>query len=147
VTFEHIFAFLPFWPLLVFPVWNFVWLLSGVRGGRWMRPRWFMLAGCTLLYLLALVWVGGIEAGGLDPENACRLCQQPYDEAFLEAHRAEAFRLFPLSTHCNDTYDLVPVWVNPALVVISLLVVASVVGAVWTWQRPSCVRREETGSQ
>jgi hypothetical protein len=133
--FEHLLAFLQFWPLLVVPVWSFVTLWLKARAGRWKRPGWFAQSGCTLIYLQALVWVRGALAGALRPDKDCLVHQQPYDEAFREAHRVEHLRLFPLTNRCNATYDLVPLWVNPTLVVIGVLLAASVIGFASTWGR------------
>jgi len=135
--FEHLIAFLQFWPLLVVPVWSLVRLWSRARAGRWRRPGWFAQAGCTSFYLLTLAWMRGFLAGGLRTDKDCLVHQQPYDEAFREAHQVEQFRFFPLTNSCNATYDLVPVWVNPAVVVFGVLLLVSVVGAVSTWGRPA----------
>ena len=54
--------------------------------------------------------------------------QQPGGEAFHESHQVEQFRFVPLTNRCNATYCLVPVWVNPAIVVFGVLLLVSVVG-------------------
>ncbi|RYZ32001.1 MAG: hypothetical protein EOP01_02155 [Propionibacteriaceae bacterium] len=140
--FEHLIASLQFCPLLIIPVWSSVRLWSRARAGRWRRPGWFAEAGCTSFYLLALAWMRGFLAGGLRTDKDCLVHHQHYDEAFREAHHAELFRLFPLTNPCNATYDLVPAWVNPAVVVFGALLMASAVGLASTCGRPS--RRPST---
>ena len=76
-------------------------------------------------------------------ESCTRLSHQPYDNTYVEAHRADYFRLFPLSSKCNADYDLVPAWVNPTVAVLFLLFVASVAGLVWT----TAIRLRQTSSK
>lgn len=130
---EQIAAALPFLPFLIMPVWSACRLVRAARAGRWRRAGWFARAAWTAAYVDVLVWLRGILAGGLNSEQACNVWhQQPYDAAFREAHHLELFRLFPLTNPCNAYFDLVPIWVNPSLVVLTVLVLLSVAGLIWT---------------
>ncbi|PJM94957.1 hypothetical protein [Streptomyces sp. CB01373] len=94
-------------------------------GGRWRRSAgWF--AGTAVLLLLGTVasWLVGAMAGtSLDPAEACHSAGQTYDEAYRSAHLNET-QFFPLHDKCNAGYDMVPGWVNPAVVVLPVLAVA-----------------------
>lgn len=106
-------------------------MVRALRAGDWRRPGWFGHAAWASFFLLVLVWLRGAMSGGLDMEETCRITHhQPYDDAYYDAHRRDYFRLFPLSNHCNADYDMVPSWVNPAVAVLSLLVLASLTGLV-----------------
>lgn len=106
-------------------------MVRGARLGDWRRPGWFGHAAWASFALLALVWLWGALSGGLDIEETCRLRHhEPYDEAYYQAHRDDYFRLFPLSQKCNAGYDLVAPWVNPAVAVLFLLLLAALTGLV-----------------
>ncbi|MFI5928893.1 hypothetical protein ACIA3K_23385 [Micromonospora sp. NPDC051543] len=67
----------------------------------------------------------------MSSEESCRQAGVSYDSAYRAVHWRESSRWFPLRDRCNATYDLVPVWVNPALVLLSLLAVSCIGAAVW----------------
>ncbi|MFF9123819.1 hypothetical protein ACF09J_11025 [Streptomyces sp. NPDC014889] len=94
-------------------------------GGRWRRSAgWF--AGTAVLLLLGTVaawFVGALAGTSLDPAKACHAVGQTYDEDYRSAHLNDT-QLFPLHDPCNAGYDLVPGWVNPAVVVLPALAVA-----------------------
>lgn len=112
--------------LLVLAVW--VWPLVT---GRWRRPGWFFGTAGLCLVAIPVVWFVGAFSGGLDPEESCHLAGQAYDESYRAAHWREAARWFPLHNRCSAGYDLVPPWVNPALVVLPLLALACLGVASW----------------
>lgn len=97
------------------------WARALVRG-RWRySPGWF--AGTAVLLLLATgvtYLVGALAGASLDPAEACAARGQIYDGAYITEHFDEQTRVFPLRNACNADYDLVPAWVNPALVVLPL---------------------------
>lgn len=130
---ERVASLIPFLVLLAVPAVSTVKLIGALRTGTWKRPGWFAHATWTTFLLTALIWLKGVFSGGLDSETSCTVGHhQPFDEVYRQAHRADLFRLFPLSNKCNADYDLVPIWVNPLLVVFFLLFVASVAGFLWT---------------
>lgn len=98
--------------------------------GRWRTPGWFVATAAICAGAAAVTWFVGAFAGGLDVGEACQAAGAAYDDAYRSAHWREPSRLFPLHNRCNAGYDLVPAWVNPALVLLPLLAVASLVVAV-----------------
>ncbi|MCX5370292.1 hypothetical protein [Streptomyces sp. NBC_00103] len=93
---------------------------------------------------LFLTWFWGAWSGGLDVAETCALLKgQKYDDAYRAEHWREPSRVFPLHNKCNASYDLVPAWVNPMLVLLAFLAVAGLIAAVWAtavrlrrlWQR------------
>lgn len=105
-------------------------MVRGLRAGTWRRPGWFGHAAWASLFLLVSVWLWGAMSGGLNIEKSCYFHHQSYDDAYHDAHRDDYYRLFPLSRNCNADYDMVASWVNPAVVVLSLLAIVSLTGAV-----------------
>ncbi|MFI2426237.1 hypothetical protein ACH5A7_19410 [Streptomyces sp. NPDC018955] len=103
-------------------------LLSGTWRGS---PAWFgwsavlLLLGAGAGYL-----VGSLAGASLDPEEACHRAGQTYDRAYRRAHFEEYTRWFPLHDKCHAGYDLVPVWVNPVLVVLPVLALLCLARAV-----------------
>ncbi|MBK3637387.1 hypothetical protein JHN52_31695 [Streptomyces sp. MBT97] len=77
---------------------------------------------------LFVVWLWGVWSGGLDVAETCTLLRgQKYDEAYRAEHWREPSQIFPLHNRCNASYDLVPAWINPALVLLALLASVSLV--------------------
>ncbi|MEV0118301.1 hypothetical protein AB0H77_34515 [Streptomyces sp. NPDC050844] len=101
--------------------------VRALRSGRG-RGAWPMLALATapvsLLGLLVSYCVGAFS-GALRVDKSCRVRQEPYDAAYRAQHAAETDRWFPLHNKCNAHFDLVPGWVNPAVVIFAVLLVAS----------------------
>jgi len=86
------------------------------------------------LALLALVAFGvtvfsGFAASGLDIKKSCEIAHQRFDRAYLDQNWRETSQFFPMHSRCNADYDLVPGWVNPALVIFAVFAVACLVGA------------------
>jgi hypothetical protein len=129
---EYAASLIPLLLILTIPAFSVWRLIRGLRAGTWKRPGWFGHAVWASFFLTVLVWLRGLASGGLNSEDTCRFVHhQPFDAAYWEAHRDDRYRLFPLSNKCNANYDLVPAWVNPTIVVFSLLFVISVVGLCW----------------
>ncbi|EST39491.1 hypothetical protein N566_01700 [Streptomycetaceae bacterium MP113-05] len=70
---------------------------------------------------------------------------QRYDGAFWKSHAEEFQSFFPLHDKCNDSYDLVPVWVNPSIVVLTVLVVISLF-MICDFSVSKHLRRRKTGA-
>lgn len=82
--------------------------------------RWLALTMLSA-FLLVMVFLQGLSAGGLDVGEACELGGHRYDHEYRSQNAHEQLQLFPLTTKCNAEYDLVPPWTNPALAVLALL--------------------------
>ncbi|WP_274917832.1 hypothetical protein [Streptomyces sp. WZ-12] len=98
---------------------------------RQRRTGWLMLALVTApvsLLALPVSYFVGLFSGGLDVAESCRLIHhEDYDAAYRSEHAAEMDRWFPLHNKCNSDFDLVPTWVNPALVFFAALLAASII--------------------
>ncbi|MFA0842023.1 hypothetical protein [Streptomyces rochei] len=71
--------------------------------------------------------MAGIFSGGLDVEEACVHGHGVrYDDAYRAVHAEESSRWFPLHSKCNENFDFVPSWVNPAIVFFALLAAVGV---------------------
>ncbi|WND36368.1 hypothetical protein RI578_19695 [Streptomyces sp. BB1-1-1] len=118
--------------------------VRAVREGRWAQPRTWLSLGVACVSTgvggFAVAYLTGILSGGLDVEEACVHGHGVrYDDAYREAHAEEFSRWFPLHSKCNENFDLVPSWVNPAIVFFALLAAIGVLclaAAVVTALRP-----------
>ncbi|MET8170712.1 hypothetical protein ABZT34_41910 [Streptomyces sp. NPDC005329] len=91
---------------------------------------WLTLSALSCVGLF-LTWFWGAWSGGLDVAETCALLRgQKYDDAYRAEHWREPSRFFPLHNKCNASYDLVPAWVNPTLVLLALLAVGSLITGV-----------------
>ncbi|MGW2912050.1 hypothetical protein ACWC9X_16565 [Streptomyces asoensis] len=98
-----------------------------LRLTRLTALHWLTLSvlSCGALFV---VWLWGVWSGGLDVAETCTLLRgQKYDEAYRAEHWREPSQIFPLHNRCNASYDLVPAWINPALVLLALLASVSLV--------------------
>ncbi|MDQ0616649.1 hypothetical protein [Arthrobacter globiformis] len=91
-----------------------------------IRPGWVLL-GIFSVFMVPILLFFGIWVGGLDDEESCHLTHhQTYDREYRMAHPEHAGRnIFPLSNKCNADYDMVPFWMNPAIVGFALLTVGA----------------------
>ncbi|MBP0461165.1 hypothetical protein [Streptomyces montanisoli] len=116
--------------LCVWLVWNLVCLYRmarGVRSGAWRRPMWWTRLCSVALFAGLASWIWGVLSEGLDTREECVLRHhQRYDDAYRAAHEQQARGLFPLHDKCNAQYDLVPAWVNPAMVSCAVVAVAAI---------------------
>ncbi|MFB7594126.1 hypothetical protein [Streptomyces sp. NPDC056160] len=108
---------------LAVPVLPVLWLWGRpLFTGRWKSAGWFTGTAVLCTAAGAVTWLVGALAGtSLDAEEACHRDGAFYDSAYRAAHAQEGERWFPLHDRCSATHDLVPSWVNPALVVLPLL--------------------------
>ncbi|NEA66459.1 hypothetical protein [Streptomyces sp. SID12488] len=97
--------------------------------------RWGLLAwGVALVaspFLLGITFFVGIFSGGHEIDETCASLGQPLDDQYRAEHWREPGQWFPLHNKCNADYDLVPVWVNPAIVVLTLLIVVCMGIGMW----------------
>jgi hypothetical protein len=115
-----------------------VGIVAGGRGGvravrerAWTRPRTWLSWGAAGVSAgvagSAVAYVTGVLSGGLDVGEACVHGHGVrYDASYRAAHAEEFDRWFPLRSKCNEDFDLVPAWVNPAVVFFVLLGAAGV---------------------
>ncbi|WP_350003993.1 hypothetical protein [Pseudarthrobacter sp. WHRI 8279] len=91
-----------------------------------LRPGWILL-GIFSAFMVPILLFIGIFAGGLDDEESCEISRhQAYDREYRMTHPEHAGRtIFPLSNKCNADYDMVPFWMNPAVVGFALLAVGA----------------------
>lgn len=105
--------------LLVLGLWS-----RPLLTGRWKTPGWFVVTGLLCLTAMFVTWLVGALAGtATDAESSCHAAGAAYDRAYRSVHWQEPSQWFPLHNRCNAGYDLVPAWVNPALVGLPLLAV------------------------
>ncbi|WP_037840738.1 hypothetical protein [Streptomyces sp. NRRL F-5126] len=121
--------------LCVWLVWNLVCLYRiarGVRSGAWRRPMWWTRLCSVALFAGLASWVWGVLSEGLDEREECGLRHhQVYDGAYRAAHEQQGRSLFPLHDKCNAHYDLVPAWVNPAIVGCAVVAAAALAVLLW----------------
>jgi hypothetical protein len=92
---------------------------------------WTRLCSVSLFAGLAS-WLRGALSGGLDVGETCQFVHhERFDYAYRESHAEEPQKLFPLHNKCNAHYDLVPSWVNPAIVICTVVALAAVAVLVW----------------
>ncbi|MFD7102746.1 hypothetical protein [Streptomyces celluloflavus] len=97
---------------------------------RQRRSACLMLALATVpVSLLALLisYCVGVFSGALSVQKSCRVQQEHYDAAYRSQHAEEMDRWFPLHNKCNSDFDLVPAWLNPALVIFAVLLAAGII--------------------
>ncbi|MFF4084495.1 hypothetical protein ACFYZN_34635 [Streptomyces sp. NPDC001777] len=92
------------------------------------QPAVLLGAALTSASLAAMAWGFGIFSGGLDVQETCELTLHiTYDQAWRDRTGADGTSYFPLSNACNEHIDLVPAWVNPAIVALAVLAVGALV--------------------
>ncbi len=100
-----------------------------VRG--WRSPGGWVRLALTAASCALLVYVYGLfNAAVYDIGETCGRVGQPYDTGYRHAHWQEADLWFPLHNRCNAGYDLVPAYVNPLVVVLTVLTLGCAVTAV-----------------
>ncbi|MGW7577829.1 hypothetical protein [Streptomyces sp. NPDC054765] len=100
--------------------------------GRWKTPGWFVgTAGLCIIATVVTWFIGAFAGTSMDPEESCHASGTTYDRTDRSIHWQEPAQWFPLHDKCNATYDLVPAWVNPALVLLPLPAITCLAMAVW----------------
>lgn len=85
--------------------------------------RW-MTAGFLSSMLSFVLWMGGVGLSGFDLGEECAKRRFPLDYGYLSEHLADRTRILPLSAPCNARDDLIPVWLNPAIIICLLSALA-----------------------
>ncbi|MDF6017839.1 hypothetical protein [Streptomyces sp. JH34] len=124
-----------------------------LRRGAGRRPRWHKrpvaLIGSALIAggLTVMVWGIGVFAGGLDVRETCELTlHTTYDQAWRDRTGADGTSYFPLADACNEHVGLVPVWVNPTIVVLAVLTVSALGLALFRIARALLRRKKPVSS-
>ena len=97
---------------------------------RKLRPRVWFGASALFVLLFGGVYLTGVFAGGNDVAGACAAAGHPLDRVYREQHWQEPGQLFPLHDRCDAAFDLVPGWVDPALVLLATAAVACLAAGV-----------------
>ncbi|RNG35350.1 hypothetical protein [Streptomyces botrytidirepellens] len=125
VAFFAVAAALIVW--LIWNLWNLFRILTGLRNGSWQRPMWWTRLCSVSLFAGLASWIWGTFRTGLDVRDTCQFVHhERYDETYWDAHAKEFQKIFPLHNKCNAHYDLVPAWVNPAIVVCAVVSLAAI---------------------
>ncbi|MFJ7630529.1 hypothetical protein ACIQZN_28995 [Streptomyces sp. NPDC097595] len=96
-----------------------------------LRPVSMVALCCMALLNAVTAWLLGASQVGLDLKESCEFRHGvSFDEAWNDVHYAESQKFFPLHSKCSATVDLVPAWVNPAIIALTLLAVGFLCGAV-----------------
>ncbi|MFD8078714.1 hypothetical protein ACFV3E_39415 [Streptomyces sp. NPDC059718] len=92
-----------------------------------MKPLGSLLLATGTSAATFVTWAYGTFSGGMDVRETCELVAgEHYDPGYRAAHFQEFAQVFPLHNKCNASYDLVPGWVNAAVLVLALATVVLV---------------------
>jgi hypothetical protein len=97
---------------------------------RRIPPLAWFIYGLLSLIALGITFFVGAFASGKDINETCAKARQPLDDVYRDAHWLEPGQIFPMHDKCNANYDMVPFWVNPALVVFVVAVAVCLIGFV-----------------
>jgi hypothetical protein len=122
--------------VVVFLAWGgYAWVktVKMASRGAWRQPSLWVYAVGAALLITAVSWTTGMFSQAWDLAEDCARHGQTVDESYQEHHLRDAHHWFPLHSRCNAHYDLVPAWVNPAIVISAaaagaFMVTAAVVG-------------------
>lgn len=89
--------------------------------GRMPIVGWFMLSFLSSVALGFTFFIGAFVASGKDIDETCAKAGQQLDRNYRAQNWQEPSQLFPLHDKCNAGYDMVPAWINPALVLFASL--------------------------
>ncbi|WP_405769106.1 hypothetical protein [Streptomyces sp. NBC_01538] len=99
---------------------------------RRLGPLAWLALAVASSFLLGITYFIGMFSGGHELDETCASVGQTVDQRYRDEHWREPGQWFPLHNKCNAGYDLVPVWVNPAVVILASLFVVCVGAAVWS---------------
>jgi len=107
-----------------------------------------MIALCWISVLNAVtVWLLGFSRTGLDLKESCEYKNGvPFDDKWNDVHYMESQGVFPLHAKCNATVDLVPAWINPTVIALTLLSVACLCTAIYLEVRNFTRGRKKTNA-
>lgn len=97
--------------------------------------QWIIGAAATFALAALLIYFDALIRGTpFQPDEHCR---QEYGESFNDSLDFDRQRFFPLSLRCNENLDMVPTWVNPAVVTLSTASLAALVVGLIVLRRHS----------
>ena len=111
--------------------------------GKITPPVWGALI-MAFLFLFGVTFFIGAASSGLDVAENCALAGQFFDYEYLVMHREEVQRIFPMHSPCNADFDLVPAWVNPGLLISTLLTLASITAFIVSLAKLSCASNRKS---
>lgn len=87
-----------------------------------MQVSWFRRGLVALLAAVAVWGYGFVEgSGGNEIDETCQMVHgQVFDRDYRHREWKGPQPLYPLHNMCNEDYDLVPGWINPAVAVLAL---------------------------
>lgn len=114
-------------PFVAPAAWSWFRVGQRIWQRRWREPRWYARVLWTSLYSATCLVAWAAMSRGLTPnsqEANCRYAGQSFDSDYHYSHFGP---LPPLlnSSPCNEHYDLVAAWINPAIVVLLLVTTAA----------------------
>jgi hypothetical protein len=112
--------------------WGLWGTVRAVRAGAWTAfGTWLHFALLAASGTVLMYGRGLLASSAFDVKETCELLKgQEYDDSYRSEHWQEPGRWFPLHNKCNASYDLVPSYVNPAVVVLAILALGCVGTAV-----------------
>ncbi|EFE75095.1 hypothetical protein K7395_22170 [Streptomyces filamentosus] len=109
-----------------------------------MQPPTMAALGLIAFLNAATAWILGFSRAGLDLRESCeRRSGVPFDQKWHDTHYMESQGLFPLHAKCSASVDLVPSWVNPTVIALSILSAAFLCTAVCLGVRTFLRRRKK----
>ena len=111
---------------------------------RRLGPLAWMALAVASSFLLGVTFLVGMFSGGHEIDETCAALGRPMDEQYRAEHWREPGQWFPMHNKCNADYDLVPMWVNPAIVVLTLLIVVCVGAGLWSAVSRLAAKRSKT---
>ncbi|MDN5667465.1 MAG: hypothetical protein L0G87_03610 [Renibacterium salmoninarum] len=96
----------------------------GYNGARRLHPLGWLAAAPVSFAAFSVTFLIGVFSPGLRVHKTCMQNGQIFDREYRSKNWEEASRFFPLSNRCNADYDLVPPWINPALLIFAAMTLA-----------------------
>lgn len=108
-----------------------------------IHPRTWKWGIFLSLAALCVTFVIGVTRAGNDITETCIAAGQTYDREYRAQNSEEASLWFPLHNKCNANYDVVPPWINPALVIFAILAVTCLILLIVALIQRAKARRAE----
>lgn len=115
-------------------------MMTRLRHNPFLWALVFMLSVAALLITL----VSAAIAPGKDVARTCAMAGQPFDSEYRSQNWMEPGQFFPKHNKCNANYDLIPPWINPALVIFAFLALACLTMIVVSLVQQAKARRAES---
>lgn len=96
---------------------------------RRLPPLGWLFLSLLSSLALGVTFFVGIFASGKDTDETCAKAGQILDQSYRQQNWQEPSQIFPLHNKCNANYDMVPIWVNPALIIFAALALTFLIAA------------------